>query len=40
MAIKQEVIKLFSVVGTADLIVDDTSKQQQGLPVKEQKQTL
>ena len=40
MAIKQEVIKLFSVVGTADMIVDPTTKQQQNIPVKEQKQPL
>ena len=40
MAAKQEVIKLFSVVGTADMLVDATTKQQQNLPVKEQKQPL
>jgi hypothetical protein len=40
MAIKQEVIKLFSVVGIPDTIVDVSTKNQQNIPVKEQKQTL
>lgn len=38
-AIKQEVIKLYSTVGVSDLIVDPTTKQQQNIPVREQKQT-
>lgn len=37
--IKQEVVKLYSGVGTADMLVDSTTKQQQNLPLKEQKQT-
>lgn len=37
--IKQEVIKLYSTVGTADMLVDATTKQQQNLPLKDQKQT-
>ena len=37
--IKQEVIKLYSGVGVADMVVDATTKQQQNLPIKEQKQT-
>jgi len=37
--IKQEVIKLYSGVGIADMLVDATSKQQQNMPLKEQKQT-
>ncbi len=37
--IKQEVIKLYSTVGTADMLVDATTKQQQNTPLKEQKQT-
>lgn len=37
--VKQEVYKLYSTIGTADMLVDDTTKQQQGLPIKDQKQT-
>jgi len=37
--IKQEVIKLYGGEGVADLLVDSTTKQQQNIPVKEQKQT-
>jgi len=37
--IKQEVIKLYSGVGVADMLMDSTTKQQQNIPVKEQKQT-
>ncbi len=37
--IKEQVIKLYSGVGVADLIVDPTTKQQQGVPVNQQKQT-
>ena len=38
--VKQEVVKLYSNVGIADKLVDDTVKQQQGLPLKEQQQTI
>lgn len=37
--IKQEVIKLYSGVGTADMLVDATTKQQQNIPLQGQKQT-
>lgn len=37
--IKQEVIKLYSGVGVADLLVDSSNKQQQNIPVPQQKQT-
>jgi len=37
--IKQEVVKLYSGVGIADLIVDPTTKQQQDIPVNQQRQT-
>ncbi len=37
--IKQEVIKLYSGVGVADLLVDASNKQQQNIPVPQQKQT-
>lgn len=36
--VKQEVIKLYSGVGIQDLVVDSTSKQQQNIPVNQQKQ--
>lgn len=38
--IKQEVIKLYSGVGIADMLVDPSNKQQQNMPLKEQKQTI
>lgn len=38
--IKQEVIKLYSGVGISDMLVDATTKQNQNLPLKEQKQTV
>jgi len=37
--IKQEVIKLYSGVGVADMLVDSTVKQQQNIPVTQQKQS-
>lgn len=37
--VKQEVIKVYSGVGVADMLVDSTTKQQQNIPIKEQKQT-
>ena len=37
--IKQEVIKLYSQVGIADMLVDATTKQQQNIPLKDQQQT-
>lgn len=37
--IKQEVYKLYSTVGVADMLVDSTTKQQQNIPLKDQKQT-
>ncbi len=37
--VKQEVIKLYSGVGTADMLVDATSKQQQDIPLTGQKQS-
>lgn len=37
--IKQEVYKLYGGVGVADMLVDSTTKQQQNIPIKEQKQT-
>ena len=37
--IKQEVFKLYSAVGTADMLVDDTTKQQQNIPLRQQQQT-
>lgn len=36
--IKQEVIKLYSQVGIADMVVDPTSKQLQNQPTQQQKQ--
>lgn len=39
MAVKEAVLKLYSTVGIADMIVDDTTKQQQNIPIKDQKQT-
>lgn len=36
--VKQEVIKLYSGVGVADLIVDPSNKQLQGIPLNQQKQ--
>ena len=36
--VKQEVIKLYSGVGIADLVVDSTSKNQQNIPINQQKQ--
>lgn len=39
MQIKQEVIKLYSLEQSADYLVDVTSKQQQGIPVTQQKQS-
>lgn len=37
--IKQEVIKMYSQVGTADYVVDDSVKAQQDVPIREQKQS-
>jgi len=37
--VKQEVYKLYSSEPTADMIVDATSTEQKGVPIKEQKQT-
>jgi len=37
--IKQEVVKLYSGVGITDLLVDSTTKQQQNIPVTQQKQS-
>lgn len=37
--VKQEVIKLYSGVGVADLLVDQSNKQQQNIPVTQQKQS-
>jgi len=37
--IKQEVIKLYSNVGIADMLSDPTTKQQQNVPLREQKQS-
>lgn len=37
--IKQEVIKLYSGVGVADMLTDPTVKQQQNIPVTQQKQS-
>lgn len=37
--VKQEVMKLYSTVGVADLLVDASTKQQQGIPVTQQKQS-
>lgn len=39
MASKKEVIALYSKEPLTDLLIDDTSKQQQNVPVKEQQQT-
>jgi len=36
--IKQEVIKLYSGVGVADMLVDSTVKQQENVPITQQKQ--
>ena len=36
--VKQEVIKLYSTVGVSDNLVDSTTKQQQNVPIREQKQ--
>ena len=37
--IKQEVIKLYSGVGVADMLTDPTVKQQQNIPITQQKQS-
>lgn len=37
--IKQEVIKLYSQIGTADMVVDPTSKFNQNIPIKQQEQS-
>lgn len=37
--VKQDVMKLYSTVGVSDLLVDATTKQQQGIPVTQQKQS-
>jgi hypothetical protein len=37
--IKQEVFKLYGMENVSDMLVDSTTKQQQGLPLKEQQQT-
>lgn len=37
--VKQEVIKLYSNVGIADMLIDPTTKQQQNIPLNQQKQT-
>lgn len=37
--IKEQVIRMYSTVGVADMLVDPTTKQQQNIPVREQKQT-
>jgi len=37
--IKQEVIKLYSGVGITDLLVDPSTKQQQNIPINQQKQS-
>lgn len=37
--IKKEVLKLYGMVGIADNLVDSTSKEQQNVPIREQKQS-
>ena len=37
--VKQEVMRIYGAEGVADYLVDSTSKQQQNVPVKDQKQT-
>lgn len=37
--IKKEVLKLYGMVGIADNVVDSTSKKQQNVPIREQKQS-
>ncbi len=37
--VKQEVLKLYSTVGIADMLTDSTSKQQQNVPLRDQKQS-
>lgn len=37
--IKKEVLKLYGIVGVADMLVDNSSKEQQNIPVREQKQS-
>lgn len=37
--IKQEVLKIYSNVGTPDKLVDSTTKSQQNVPVNQQKQS-
>jgi hypothetical protein len=37
--IKQEVVKLYGMEGISDLLVDSSNKQQQNVPVPQQKQT-
>lgn len=37
--IKKEVLKLYGMVGIADNVVDSTSKEQQNVPIREQKQS-
>ncbi len=39
MAVKQEVIKMYSGVGVSDNLVDVTTKQQQNIPITQQKQS-
>lgn len=40
MAVKEAVIKMYSGVGVADTLVDSTTKQQQNIPITQQKQNL
>lgn len=37
--VKQEVVKLYSGIGVADMLVDPTTKQQQNIPLPQQQQT-
>lgn len=37
--IKKEVLKLYGIVGISDNLVDSTSKEQQNIPIREQKQS-
>lgn len=38
--IKKQVVALYAPEGTADMLVDSSTKEQQGIPVSQQKQTM
>lgn len=38
-AVKKEVLSLFGAEGIADMLIDSSTKQQQNIPLQDQKQT-